>query len=303
MVAFGMIAASCSNESVNDVENAVENIQVPVQVHVSDFSVSQEEFPSGPTRIGAARGTTRAAADPATYDGVKALTLAFYAGDGTEAFKTTQTKGSLEEGEIFGEFALSLPMGSYTMVVIGHGLNAGEPAITLTSPTAATFGEYPARETFATTQPVNITSTSAVNLSATLNRIIAKLQVVSTDGRTANATNVRMTMSAGGKSFSPTTGFATVNTGFSNTVGISAAAGSTSSSISYLFLTTDEQTMDVTIETLDADGNTLFSKTVNNVPFKRNRVTKLTGTMYTNNSVSGGFQIETAWEEQYDDTF
>jgi len=112
-----------------------------------------------------------------------------------------------------------------------------------------------------------------------------------------------MTMSAGGKSFSPTTGLATVNTGFSNTVGISAAAGSTSSSISYLFLTTDEQTMDVTIETLDADGNTLFSKTVNNVPFKRNRVTKLTGTMYTNSSVSGAFQIETAWEEQYDDTF
>ena len=302
LVAFGMIAASCSNESVNDVENAVENVQVPVQVHVSDFSVSQEEFPSGSTRSGAARGTTRAA-DPATYDGVKALTLAFYAGDGTEAYKHEQVKGSLEEGETFGEFALSLPMGSYAMVVIGHGLNAGEPAITLTSPTAATFGEYPARETFATTQPVNITSTSAVNLSATLNRIIAKLQVVSTDGRTANATNVRMTMSAGGKSFSPTTGLATVNTGFSNTVGISASAGTTSSSISYLFLTTDEQTMDVTIETLDADGNTLFSKTVNNVPFKRNRVTKLTGTMYTNNSVSGGFQIETAWEDQYDGTF
>ena len=303
MVAFGMIAASCSNESVNDVENAVENVQVPVLVHVSDFSVSQEEFSGGPTRSGAARGTTRAAADPATYDGVKALTLAFYAGDGTEAYKHEQVKGSLEEGETFGEFALSLPMGSYTMVVIGHGLNDGEPTVTLTSPTEATFGEYPARETFATTQTVNITNTSAVDISATLSRIIAKLKVVSTDGRTANAANVRMTMSAGGKSFNPTTGLATIDTGFVNTVGISAAAGSTSSSVSYLFLATDEQTMDVTIETLDEDGAVLFSKTVNNVPFKRNRVTKLTGAMYTNNSVSGGFQIETAWEDQYDGTF
>ena len=297
-----MIAASCSNESVNDVENAVENVQVPVQVYVSDFSVSQEEFPSGPTRSGAARGTTRAAADPATYDGVKALTLAFYAGDGTEAFKTTQTKGALEEGETFGEFTLSLPMGNYTMVVLGYGKSEDDDLV-LTSPTQAEYTGAHARETFATTQPVNITSTSAVNLSATLNRIIAKLQVVSTDGRTANATNVRMTMSAGGKSFSPTTGLATVNTGFSNTVGISAAAGSTSSSISYLFLATDEQTMDVTIETLDEDGAVLFSKTVNNVPFKRNRVTKLTGTMYTNNSVSGGFQIETEWLSDYNGTF
>ena len=271
MVAFGMIAASCSNESVNGVENAVENVQVPVQVHVSDFSVSVENI-SG--------GTTRAAADPATYDGVKALTLAFYAGDGTEAFKTTQMKGALEEGETFGEFTLSLPMGNYTMVVIGHGLNDGEPAVTLTSPTEATFGEYPARETFATTQTVNITNASAVDINATLNRIIAKLKVVSTDGRVANATSVRMTFAAGGRAFNPTTGLAITNGGFSNAVNISAAAGSNSTSVSYLFLTTDEQTMDVTIETLDEDGAVLFSKTVENVPFKRNRVTQLTGAMY-----------------------
>ena len=304
--AFVLLAAtSCSNESVNGVENAVESQQarVPVTVRVDGFSVSQEEFSGGPTRSGAARGTTRAAADPATYDGVKSLTLAFYAGDGTEAFKTTQTKGALEEGETFGEFALSLPMGSYTMVVIGHGLNAGEPAITLTSPTTATFGEYPARETFVVTRTVNITNTSAVDISATLNRVVSKLSVASSDVRTNPAHTVRMTFAAGGRSFSPTTGLATVNTGFSNAVGISASVGSTSSSVSYLFLTTDEQTMDVTIETLDEDGAVLFSKTVNNVPFKRNRVTKLTGAMYTNNSVSGGFQIETEWEDQYDGTF
>lgn len=297
-----MIAASCSNESVNDVENAVENIRVPVQVHVSGFSVSQEEFSDGATRNGSVRGTTRAAADPATYDGVKALTLAFYAGDGTEAYKHEQVKGSLEEGETFGQFSLSLPMGSYTMVVLAYGKN-GDDDLVLTSSTEAAYTGSHTRETFATTQAVNINSTNSVNLSATLNRIIAKLQVVSTDGRAANATNVRMSFAAGGKSFNPATGLATIDTGFVNTVGISASAGSTSSAISYLFLTSDEQDVNVTIETLDEDGAVLFSKTVENVPFKRNRVTRLSGAMYTNSSVSGGFQIETAWEEQYDGTF
>jgi len=297
-----MIAASCSNESVNDVENAVENIRVPVTVNVSGFSVSQEEFSDGATRNGSVRGTTRAAADPATYDGVKALTLAFYAGDGTEAYKHEQVKGSLEEGETFGQFSLSLPMGSYTMVVLAYGKN-GDDDLVLTSSTEAAYTGSHTRETFATTQAVNINSTNSVNLSATLNRIIAKLQVVSTDGRAANATNVRMSFAAGGKSFNPTTGLATIDTGFVNTVGISASAGSTSSAISYLFLTSDEQDVNVTIETLDEDGAVLFSKTVDSVPFKRNRVTKLTGAMYTNSSVSGGFQIETAWEEQYDGTF
>ena len=297
-----MIAASCSNESVNDVENAVENVQVPVQVHVSDFSVSQEEFPGGSTRSGAARGTTRAATNPATYDGVKSLTLAFYAGDGTEAYKHEQVKCSLEDGETFGEFTLSLPMGSYTMVVLGYGKSEDDDLV-LTSPTQAEYTGAHARETFAAVQTVNINSTNSVNLSATLNRVIAKFHVLSSDGRAANATNVRMTFAAGGKSFNPTTGLAISNGGFSNTVVTSASAGSTSSSISYLFLATDEQEVDVTIETQDADGNTLFSKTVPNVPFKRNRVTKLTGAMYTNNSVSGAFQVETAWEEQYDGTF
>ena len=294
--AFVLLAATaCSNESVNGVESAVESRQrlAPVTVSVSEFAVSQEEF-SG--------GTTRAAQNAADYSGVKSLTLAFYCGS-TETYKTTQTKGALEEGETFGEFSLSLPMGSYTMVVIGHGLNDGEPAITLTSPTAATFGDNPARETFVTTLEVNITNTNAVDVSATLSRVVSKLQVQSSDTRTNPAYSVRMTFAAGGKSFSPNTGLATDNTGFSNAVAISTAVGATSLSNSYLFLATDEQTMDVTIETLDKEGNVVFSKLVVDVPFKRNRVTKLTGAMYTNNSVSGAFQVETAWLDEYDDTF
>ena len=294
--AFVLLAAtSCSNESVNGVESADESQQAlaPVTVSVSGFAVSQEEF-SG--------GTTRAAEDVADYSGVKSLTLAFYRG-ATETYKTTQTRGAQDEGETFGEFSLSLPMGSYTMVVIGHGLNDGEPPITLSSPTSATFGDNPARETFVTTQAVNITNTNAVDVSATMKRVVSKLQVQSSDTRTNPAYSVRMTFAAGGKSFSPTTGLATDNSGFSNAVAISTAVGASSLSNSYLFLATDERTMDVTIETLDEDGNVVFSKLVEDVPFKRNRVTKLTGAMYTNSGVSGGFQVETAWLDEYDDTF
>ena len=267
------------------VNNAqMEKATAPVMVHVSGFSVSQEDYP-----------TTRAAQDVTDYTGVKAVTLAFYSGS-TEVYKHEQVKGALEAGETFGEFECSLPMGSYTMVVIARGQGEGD-VFTLTSPTEAAYTSDHSRETFAYTQVVNITNTSAVDISATLNRIIAKLEVHSSDGRTANATNVRMTFAAGSKTFNPTSGLAISNTGFANTVSISTAAGTTSNSVSYLFLATDEQDIDVTIETLDSEGNTLFSKTVENVPFKRNRVTKLTGAMYTNAAVSGAFQLETAWLE------
>lgn len=209
-------------------------------------------------------------------------------------FKTTQTKGALEEGETFGEFTTALPMGSYTMVVIARGQGDGD-VFTLTSPTEAAYTSDHSRETFAATQEVIINNTSAVDISATLNRIVAKLQVYSSDNRTANATSVRMTFATAGKAFNPSSGLAISNTGFVNTVPISAAVGTTSNSVSYLFLAEDEQEIDVTIETLDSEGNTLFSKTVENVPFKRNRITKLTGAMYTSDAVSGAFQLETTW--------
>ena len=291
MAGLVLLFAACSKENENMVNNAQMEVAVaPVKVHVNGFSVSQENYP-----------TTRAAQDVADYTGVKAVTLAFYNGS-TEVYKHTQVRGALEEGETLGEFECSLPMGSYTMVVIARGQGDND-GFTLTSPTEAAYTGDHSRETFAYTQAVNITSTSAVDISATLNRIIAKLQVLSSDGRAANATNVRMTFAAGGKAFNPTTGLATSNTGFVNTVPISAAAGTTSNSISYLFLTGDEQTMNVTIETLDGEGNTLFSKTVNNVPFKRNRVTILTGAMYTNEAASGAFQLETAWLSNYNGNF
>ena len=282
MAGMLLLFAACSNESVNEVIN---DTLVPVRVHVSGFTISQEDFQT----------PRRAAQDVADYSGVKVVTLAFYSGS-TEVYKHEQVRGALEEGETLGEFECSLPMGSYTMVVIARGQGDGD-VFTLTSPTEAAYTGDHSRETFAYTQEVNITNTSAVDISATLNRIIAKLQVYSTDNKTSNANSVRMTFAAGGKSFNPTSGLATSNTGFANTVPISAAVGSTSNSISYLFLKSDEQDINVTIDVLDSDGAVLFSKTVENVPFKRNRVTKLTGSLYTNDAVSGAFQLETAWLE------
>ena len=224
---MGMMAASCGNESDElSNEQTVELSQlVPVRVHVEGFSLSHEEF-SG--------AQTRAAQDVADYTDVNAVTLAFYKGDGTEAVKTTQLRADGSTYTTFGEFGLSLPMGSYTMVALAYYTNENS-VLTLTSPTEATFNVR-ARETFAYTQSVTISNTNAVDISATLNRIVSMLTVVSSDGKTADVSNVRMTFSAGGKDFNPTTGLAITNTGFANTVGNSAVVGATSTSSTVLFL-------------------------------------------------------------------
>ena len=257
------------------------DVMVPVRVHVDDFTISQEVFPS------------RDSGPIGDYTGVKAITLAFYTSNGSEQYKVTQMRNDPSSYTTFGSFSLALPMGSYTMVVLGYGLNDGEPAITVTSPTEASFGSYPARETFVVTQAVSIANTEGVELSATLNRVVSKVKVLSTDGRTENAHSVRITTSGGSKAFNPTTGLATTNSGFGNTVNITTTTvGNIAGPVSYLFLASDEQT--VTIDVLDSEGVSISHKVVNDVPLKRNRMTKLTGSIFSADG-SMAFQVDPDW--------
>lgn len=278
-----LLAAGCSNERVELAENAVvERAVAPVTVSVSGFSISQEGFAGTRTAVG-------------TYTGVNVLTLAFYqADDGSQVFKQTQFKDNMAAGETFGEFSTRLGVGSYKMVVIANG---GSNAVALTSPTEATYGENRVLDTFVNTQTVTVSSSAAVSVSATLERVVTALVVQSTDIRPAEVTHMRLTFSGGGKGFNPTTGLALSDAGFVNLMGYSGAADATTTTGGYLFLATDEETMDVTIETLDAaDGNVLFSKTVTDVPLKRNRQTTLTGAIYSNARVNAsGFEVSDSW--------
>lgn len=144
---------------------------------------------------------------------------------------------------------------------------------------------------------MNINSTDAVDINATLDRIVAKVNITSTDNRPAIVAAIRATFSAGGKAFNPTTGLGTANDGFNYTVVLQNAPGGTSGIVSYLFLATDEQTLDVTFETLDASEHVLYTKTITGVPLKHNRVTTLKGVMFTNDNTSGSFQVDTDWIE------
>ena len=286
LVVFCLLCAACSKESV---EQSIEQTVAPVTVSVNNFSITQEDF-SG----------TRAPIPVAESTNVQAVTLAFYSGN-TEVYKVTQLKNDASTYTTFGVFSLSLPMGSYTMVVLAYDLKDGD-ALTLTSPTQAAFTSGSVRDMFSATQSVTITNTSAVNLSATLSRVVSKLRVVSSENRPANVASVRLTLSAGGNAFSPTSGLATVNTGVVCTPGFNTEVGHASQSNAYVFLATDEQSMDVTIDVLDGEGTNLYHKVVNNVPFMRNRMTKLTGSMYSASS-SSSFLVETGWDTTVDINF
>ena len=268
-----LMAASCSKTST---------LTAPVTVNVENFRITIDTF-----------SDTKSAVDPASYTYVSALDLAFYNGD-TQVFKATQIKGD-NTYTTFGQFSCSLPIGTYTLVAIGRANFEGDE-FSLTSPTSASYSSERPRETFCYTQTVTITNTSPLNLSITLNRIVSAFKIVSTDNRPAEITKVRTTYHKGSKSFSPTTGLGLDDNGFSQINNPSTAVGAPIGVTSYVFLTSDEETMDVTIEALNNNNVVLYSKTLQNVSFKRNRMTRGQGTVFSTTS-SAGFQLETDWLE------
>lgn len=276
--------SSCSNaeELLNQVEQG-RGVTVPVRVQVSAFTMSQSDLPDALTR-----STTDP--DPAENDNVQELTLAFYAGS-TEVFKQIQSKSAPATYETFGEFSCDLPAGTYTMVVVGRDHHDGDE-FSLTSPTAAEYTSERARETFCKTQSVTVTNTEALDIDVTLNRVVSLLAVQSTDTRPEEAVKIRVSGSAGSKRFNPTTGFALGNTGF--TV-VSTPSNAKINMAVYTFLVTDEQTMDITLEVLDASEDVLYRKVIPNVPFRRNRKTTLSGALFSPSATAAAITLNTEW--------
>lgn len=268
-----VLLVGCHKENTSEA-----TLSAKVTVTVNDFTISQEEFPGAKT-------------SPASYSGVKAMTLAFFDANGDQAYCTTQLRADNTTYTTFGQFELSLNLGSYTMIVLGYG---SEVPMTVTSATEASYTADRCRETFVAAQAVNVTSTNPLSLSAELSRVVSKLIVNSTDPRISGVDSVRMTFSAGAKGVNPQTGLASSSNGLSNTVAISTAVGNTSSSASYLFLNADQQSMTVTVETLRTNGTVYSTRTVENVPLQRNAITLLTGPLYTNAS-GASFTLSTSW--------
>ena len=278
MAAVMLLCLSCNKQ----VENPDSEPTATVSVHVSDFTVALSDLPGA---------GTRATEAPANYDFVGELVLAFYDADGKEVYKTSQSKSSTATDASFGEFSFQLPVGNYKMVAIGRDVGSND-AFSLTSPEQAAYTSERVRETFSAVQPVVIASAAAVSLNVTLNRVVTKLVVESTDNQPAGVAKIRTTYGAGSKGFNPTTGLALDNKGFSLNNSVNATPGTTLAIKNFAFLAADEQEIDITLEVLDEKGGVLSTRVIPNVPFRRNRQTTLRGQLF---SSKGTFHLETTW--------
>lgn len=281
-----LLALSCSHQA--EVDN--QEITIPVRVHVNDFSFSHESFTNAATRAGDS---------PNSYDAVKAVDIAFFSGSEL-VHAATQLKDDAITYTTFGEFECRLEQGDYTMVTVARNRSAGD-VFTITSPTQAAYTSARARETFCCVQSIKVDGTKAVDVSPVLKRVVAKFRLVSTDDVPADAATIRTTYSAGSKRFNPTTGLATDDNGFVVTNTAKATTAGNLDVYSMVFLPAEEKTMDITIEVLDKNDQVLISKSLPDVHFRLNQVTKATGAVFTPALTTLTITLNTPWlpEEEY----
>ena len=280
-----LLLVSCGKEVDNQMERSI-----PVRVHVSDFSFSNEDFPAA---------ATRAESSPVSYASIRAIDVAIFSGN-TRVYAATQLKGDASTYTTFGEFECRLPIGTYTMVAVARNRSDGDE-FTITSPTQAAYTTERARETFCNTQTIQVDGTTPVDVSPVMNRVMAMFWLTSTDAVPADVSRIRTTYTAGSKSFNPTTGLATDDDGFVVTNSAKPDKNGVLDIFSIVFLAADQETMDLTIDVLDANNTVLLTKHLKDVHFRRNQITKATGAVFTPDPTTLTFTLNTTWlpDEHY----
>lgn len=279
---LSLIFLSCEKPLIpGDADDVTPLEKAEVRVHLDDFIISD-----GPL------SGSRAATDAGDYSAIGALTIAFYDSDSTQVYSHTQLRSDSTTYSTFGDFKCTLPVGQYTLVVVGREYKSGD-VFQLNGLTSAGYTSERVRETLSTSQAITVTGTDPVDVPVTIGHVITMLNVFSTDVRPGNVVKIRTTYSTASKSFDPTTGLATDSLGFSLTNSTGDAEYLKIGN--YAFLSHEEMKMDITIESLNADDKVLYTKKIPDVPLKRNRKTFLRGPLFTPNAIS--IKVETDWDD------
>ena len=199
----------------------------------------------------------------------------------------------------FGSPTLSLSVGAHTLYFVA---SRGTDAVLDTNARTLSFSKV--NDTFWAAKALNVSATTGTQAVA-LDRIATKLRITFSDAIPAGAATFNVTPAQWHYGFNYTTGEPTTATAQQPiTVNIpSSYIGLIGQSVSLFgFSGSDDFTTDVAIDCQDADSHVLGAATVPSVQIKRNRISALTGSLFSKTSTIG-FSLNTDWLDDYEMTF
>jgi len=172
----------------------------------------------------------------------------------------------------FGTVALSLAEGTYQIAAIAHNCDG---TATVTSADKITFPNNIVTDTFYYYGDLTVGS-SAVSQSLTMHRAVAMFRLILTEELPATVRKLKFYYTGGSSTFSAVSGYGCVNS--RQTVNIDVASGQKVFEV-YTFPHDEQGQLKMTVTALDAQDNAVGERVFENVPVRRNYITRYTGSL------------------------
>lgn len=249
-----------------------------LKVKVSGIVLSDDDF------------STRAAAE--TVSTVNRILIAVFDSEGTKIKEVLQKKG--EEG--YGTQTFRLPAGSYSIEAVSYKGDESSDDVSFTSQTEVNLPLSRATDAFNGYKNVLIEKQNNDEISIDMNRCVSSFTIVSNNKIPDNVYKVEFIMSKGNvNTFNPMTGFALSDVASSQSILVSNTKRSLANPFFtvYVFLTSAEQDMEITVNARNSDNEILYSHVIEG-KLKRARQLTATGTFFEG-SITSGFNFIDEW--------
>jgi hypothetical protein len=260
------------------------------------FNDDGDEYGHTTISFSAAPVETRASTNLGAY--FTKLNVQLFNDDGEKVFATTKTQTSSDAN--FGNMKINLLPGSYTVVAVGH---SSTKSATIKSPTVCQFtasdGEK-LTDTFCCCQEITITE-DPQQFSLQMYRATAMVRFMFTDENIPESlARWSFTYTGGSANFSPTTMQGITRSSQSE---LRAAVQSQQYSIFTFPYMADSCSLSISVAATTLDGLVVRSRTFDDVPAIRNRITTYTGTFFEpgdgNITISDfGFVVNGDWDDE-----
>ena len=273
MAALGLMAAvalcACEKPVINEdaettnVSEAVVNGDIRVKLHVSQFEQLPIDNNSTATRTTEVASLCKRISYGVYQNGVK-----------------LDVRHQVSSDENFGEMTLFLSEGSYQIVVVAH--NGSENA-QMSDPTRITFKEddkLRVTDTFYYYGTIDVNQNQEVSIG--LKRAVAMLRFVTQDTIPSGVQQMRLHYTGGSSTFDATTGLGCVKSNQAEFREVTAEMiGQPGTFDFYTFPRAEEGTLNMKLTAFKANLEIVKEKEFNDVPIRRNQMTRYTGFFFT----------------------
>ena len=266
--------------------------KVRVDVTLADFVISTED------------DATRASDKNATE--AKINRIAFSVFDKNK--KVVYSEKSVETDSAFGTFSFLVIPGDYTFVAVAHKASGKDDAAAdIQSLSAATITTSKLLNTYSSHKEVCVEAHRTQSFSVECGkRRTSTFKLLCTDETPANVASCEIILNPSASystsyTFDPSTGLISEQQQYKNTFNVADIKAKTFKGVSLsvqCLLTAETQSIDITVNMKDAEGETVKSRTFNNVEMKPHRDTKATGPFF-HSTVNGSFLFDTTDDDAH----